>query len=246
MQCVRVFAHLRAWRIRHPARRARRVCHPSRVWWLRDWGCAWTKCREVASCWGPPSPWTHKTPTNQHPPTLYISSAPADSPICIFFFHFFEVVVLFMYNGCQLFANIHINQLISLSLSHSHTQKYLLMATVSASGELAQGQMTSDFKPLVWKTLRKASHDEMDPTREEQSHFYSKGNFTRGKISRLHLSHRQGKSTHISRSSRLTKWTAICITVWYMRAYHLYEQEKSVMCESILIVFVWAPKKTPG
>ena len=40
---------------------------------------------------------------------------------------------------------------------------YLLMATVSPSVELAQGQITSDLSPLVWKTLRKASHDEMDP-----------------------------------------------------------------------------------
>jgi hypothetical protein len=42
---------------------------------------------------------------------------------------------------------------------------YLLMATVRASGELAQGQITSGFSPLLWKTLRKASHDEMDPER---------------------------------------------------------------------------------
>lgn len=37
------------------------------------------------------------------------------------------------------------------------------MATVSASGELAQGQMTSDLKPLLWNTLRNASQDEIDP-----------------------------------------------------------------------------------
>lgn len=42
---------------------------------------------------------------------------------------------------------------------------YLLIATVRASGELAQGHMTSGFKPLVWKTLRKASQDEIDPER---------------------------------------------------------------------------------
>lgn len=40
---------------------------------------------------------------------------------------------------------------------------YLLIATVRASGELAQGHMTSDLRPLDWKTLRKASQDEMDP-----------------------------------------------------------------------------------
>lgn len=45
---------------------------------------------------------------------------------------------------------------------------YLLMATVRASGELAQGQITSGFSPLLWKTLRNASHDEMDPEREEE------------------------------------------------------------------------------
>lgn len=43
---------------------------------------------------------------------------------------------------------------------------YLLIATVRASGELAQGQMTSGLKPLVWKTLRKASQDEIDPERK--------------------------------------------------------------------------------
>lgn len=37
------------------------------------------------------------------------------------------------------------------------------MATVRASGELAQGQMTSALSPLVWKTFRKASQEEMDP-----------------------------------------------------------------------------------
>lgn len=40
---------------------------------------------------------------------------------------------------------------------------YLRMATVSASGELAQGQMTSGLRPLDWKTLRKASQEDMDP-----------------------------------------------------------------------------------
>lgn len=40
---------------------------------------------------------------------------------------------------------------------------YLRMATVSASGELAQGQMTSGLRPLDWKTLRKASQEDIDP-----------------------------------------------------------------------------------
>lgn len=40
---------------------------------------------------------------------------------------------------------------------------YLRMATVSASGELAQGQMTSGLRPLAWKTLRNASQEDMDP-----------------------------------------------------------------------------------
>lgn len=40
---------------------------------------------------------------------------------------------------------------------------YLRMATVSASGELAQGQMTSGLSPLAWKTLRNASQEDMDP-----------------------------------------------------------------------------------
>lgn len=40
---------------------------------------------------------------------------------------------------------------------------YLRIATVRASGELAQGQMTSCLRPLLWKTLRNASQEEMDP-----------------------------------------------------------------------------------
>lgn len=43
---------------------------------------------------------------------------------------------------------------------------HLLIATVRASGELAHGQMTSGFRPLLWNTFRNASHDEMDPERE--------------------------------------------------------------------------------
>lgn len=46
---------------------------------------------------------------------------------------------------------------------------YLRIATVSASGELAHGQMTSGFKPFVWKTLRKASQDEIDPERQSNA-----------------------------------------------------------------------------
>lgn len=43
---------------------------------------------------------------------------------------------------------------------------YLRIATVSASGELAQGQMTSGLSPLDWKTLRNASQEDMDPARD--------------------------------------------------------------------------------
>lgn len=32
-----------------------------------------------------------------------------------------------------------------------------------ASGELAQGQMTSCLRPLLWKTLRNASQEDIDP-----------------------------------------------------------------------------------
>lgn len=42
------------------------------------------------------------------------------------------------------------------------------MATVRASGELAQGQMTSCRRPLLWKTLRNASQEEMDPGEKTQ------------------------------------------------------------------------------
>lgn len=55
---------------------------------------------------------------------------------------------------------------------NTQTVVHLLIATVRASGELAQGQMTSGFKPLVWKTLRKASQDEIDP----ESHIYGQFN----------------------------------------------------------------------
>lgn len=41
------------------------------------------------------------------------------------------------------------------------------MATVRASGELAQGQMTSCRRPLLWKTLRNASQEEIDPRVKE-------------------------------------------------------------------------------
>lgn len=46
---------------------------------------------------------------------------------------------------------------------------YLRMATVSASGEPAQGQMTSGRSPLDWKTLRNASQEDMDPARDRGS-----------------------------------------------------------------------------
>lgn len=42
------------------------------------------------------------------------------------------------------------------------------MATVRASGELAQGQMTSCLRPLLWKTLRNASQEEIDPEVKEK------------------------------------------------------------------------------
>lgn len=40
---------------------------------------------------------------------------------------------------------------------------HLRMATVNASGDVAQGQMTSGLSPLDWKTLRNASQEDMDP-----------------------------------------------------------------------------------
>lgn len=46
---------------------------------------------------------------------------------------------------------------------------YLRMATVSASGEVAQGQMTSGLRPLDWKTLRNASQEDMDPASDRES-----------------------------------------------------------------------------
>ena len=37
------------------------------------------------------------------------------------------------------------------------------MDTVSASGDEAQGQMASGFRPLLWKTDRNESQDVNDP-----------------------------------------------------------------------------------
>lgn len=49
--------------------------------------------------------------------------------------------------------------------------RYLRIATVRASGELAQGQMTSCLRPLLWKTLRNASQEEIDPEgRKKKNH----------------------------------------------------------------------------
>lgn len=44
------------------------------------------------------------------------------------------------------------------------------MATVMASGELAQGHMTSGFRPWGWNTFRKASQDDTDPGRQDIPH----------------------------------------------------------------------------
>lgn len=43
---------------------------------------------------------------------------------------------------------------------------YLRIATVSASEELAQGQMTSGLKPLDWNTFRNASQEDIDPRKK--------------------------------------------------------------------------------
>lgn len=40
---------------------------------------------------------------------------------------------------------------------------YLRIATVMASGEVAQGQITSGFSPWDWNTFRKASQEDTDP-----------------------------------------------------------------------------------
>lgn len=63
-------------------------------------------------------------------------------------------------NFSLLFKLLHI--FYSGSISTGVTQ-YLRIATVRASGELAQGQMTSCLRPLLWKTLRNASQEEIDP-----------------------------------------------------------------------------------
>ena len=45
---------------------------------------------------------------------------------------------------------------------------YLLIETVRASEELAQGQMASGRKPLLWKALRNESQDVRDPVKEKK------------------------------------------------------------------------------
>lgn len=59
--------------------------------------------------------------------------------------------------------------------------RYLRMATVRASGEEAQGQITSGFRPWVWNTFRKASHEDTDPETHPHTHTY---NFRHGKYIR--------------------------------------------------------------
>lgn len=41
--------------------------------------------------------------------------------------------------------------------------RYLLIETVNASEELAQGQMASGFNPLLWNKFRNASQEVKDP-----------------------------------------------------------------------------------
>ncbi len=55
---------------------------------------------------------------------------------------------------------------------------HLRMETVSASGEEAQGQITSGFKPFDWKTLRKESQEVRDPARNNHKIDYSKASVT--------------------------------------------------------------------
>lgn len=40
---------------------------------------------------------------------------------------------------------------------------------MSASEELAQGQITSGLKPLDWNTFRKASHEDIDPKKNSNN-----------------------------------------------------------------------------
>lgn len=50
-----------------------------------------------------------------------------------------------------------------MSKSERVPPTHLRMATVMASGEVAQGQMTSGFRPWDWNTFRKASQEDTDP-----------------------------------------------------------------------------------
>lgn len=68
-----------------------------------------------------------------------------------------------------LFTLAHIMSSGFVSLYIGITQ-YLRIATVRASGELAQGQMTSCLRPLLWKTLRNASQEEIDPEGRKKYH----------------------------------------------------------------------------
>ena len=82
---------------------------------------------------------------------------------------------------------LHLNDLI-VSLQHAHNElsslftehvsaqiRYLRMATVRASGEVAHGQITSGFRPWDWNTFRKASHDDTDPDdKHGQRHYQNR------------------------------------------------------------------------
>lgn len=60
----------------------------------------------------------------------------------------------------------------SLRLSAFRVSKkmsHLRIATVRASGEVAQGQITSGFRPWDWKTFRKASQDDTDPAGKQKT-----------------------------------------------------------------------------
>jgi len=48
-------------------------------------------------------------------------------------------------------------------------ENYLRIATVSASEELAQGQITSGLKPLDWNTFRNASQEDIDPKKNKHT-----------------------------------------------------------------------------
>ena len=66
------------------------------------------------------------------------------------------------------------DQSCNIHQEHQHSERYLRIATVMASAEVAHGQMASVFRPWLWNRLRKASQDDTDPEELKQINLKAK------------------------------------------------------------------------